>query len=129
MCSGRKPCVWRLVYLSQNSSAAVLEDGIQVGLAVVVCCLEVVHLLFQTLHVLLDSVLVLCQADLDVGLWACDKPRMTVSGDDMFMVGGLCELTSFRHLHRRWHRMADRRVRQQSAGACGFRGSLCSSGS
>ena len=114
---------------SETSSAAVLEDGIQVGLAVVVCCLKVVHLLLQTLHVLLDGLLVLCQAYLDVGLGACDEPRMAVSGDNVLMAGGLCGLTSFQHLHKHWRRMADRRVRQRSAGACGCRGSLCSSGS
>lgn len=46
------------------------------GLAVVESRLEVVHLLLQAFHVFLDGFLVFCQADLDVGLWAGDKPRV-----------------------------------------------------
>ena len=49
------------------------------GFAVVEGRLEVVHFLVQTFHVLLDGFLILCQAHLDVGLWARDKPRMNVS--------------------------------------------------
>ena len=49
------------------------------GLAVVECRLEVMHLLLQAFHVFLDGFLVFCQADLDIGLWAGDKPRVNMS--------------------------------------------------
>jgi hypothetical protein len=65
--------------LLRSSSATVLEDGVQVGLAVVESRLEVVHLLVQAFHVLLDCFLVSCQTDFDVSLWASDKPRMDMS--------------------------------------------------
>jgi hypothetical protein len=50
-----------------------------VGLAVVESRLEVVHLLLQAFHIFLNSFLVFCQADLDIGLWAGDKPRVDMS--------------------------------------------------
>jgi hypothetical protein len=68
-------CLWRMVCLLCCSSATVLENGVQVGLAVVESGLEVVHLLVQTFHILLDGLLIFCQAHLDVGLWAGDEPR------------------------------------------------------
>lgn len=67
-------CLWRMVYLLYCSSATVLEDGVQVGLAVVESGLEVVHLLVQTFHILLDGLLIFCQAHLDVGFRAGNKP-------------------------------------------------------
>jgi hypothetical protein len=76
---GFKTYLWRLVCLLRSSSATVLEDGVQVGLAVVESRLEVVHLFVQAFHVLLDGLLVSCQAHFDVGLWAGDKPRRGMS--------------------------------------------------
>jgi hypothetical protein len=67
------------VFLLPSSSATVLEDGVQVGLAVVESRLEVVHLLVQAFHILLDCFLVSCQADFDVGLWAGNEPKMDMS--------------------------------------------------
>jgi hypothetical protein len=72
-------CLWRMAYLLCCSSATILENGIQVGLAVVESGLEVVHLLVQAFHVLLDGLLIFCQAHLDVGLWTGDKPRKYMS--------------------------------------------------
>ena len=98
-------------------------------LAVLVGRLQVVHLLVQALHILLDCVLVLCQADLDVGLRACDEPGNAKSEEQSLVEGSVCRLTSFRHPHRRWRQMADRQARRQSIAAYGSRGFCCSFGS
>jgi hypothetical protein len=58
-----------------------------VSLAVVESRLEVVHLLVQAFHVLLDCFLVSCQADFDVGLWAGDEPRVDMSETVSWLVG------------------------------------------
>jgi hypothetical protein len=104
--------LWRMMYLLCCSSATILEDGVQVGLAVVESGLEVVHLLVQTFHILLDGLLIFRQAHLDIGLWAGDEPRKYMS-ETVFSRLLLCELTSFLHPRRHWRRMADRRVRQR----------------
>lgn len=49
------------------------------GLAVVESGFEVVHLLVQAFHILLDVLLIFCQTHFDVGLRASNKPRMVMS--------------------------------------------------
>jgi len=62
-----------------HSASPILEDGLEMILAVLESGFKVMELLVEIFNLLLDVCVLLCYACPDVGWWACYKPASSMS--------------------------------------------------